>query len=54
MVVMARAKNFNGFGLQSPESSQGALIVAKPLAPIFAALRNHEDSTETSIDIEMP
>ena len=49
-----RAKNFNGFGLQSPESEEGALIVAKPTAPSDNPLRNHVTSTETSIVVEMP
>ena len=54
VVVKARAKNFNGFGLQSLESSGGALIVAAPSAPAEAPLRDKEGSTETSILVEMP
>lgn len=33
VVVKARARNFNDFGLQSPESKGGALIVTRPSAP---------------------
>ena len=54
VVVMARARNFNGVGLQSPESTNGALIVTKPEPPTQAPVRNHVDSTLTTIVIEMP
>ena len=54
VVVMASAKNFNGYGLQSPASAAGALIVAKPEAPADTPARNSNDSTETSIVVQMP
>ena len=53
VVVKARASNFNGFGLQSPESTAGALIVALPEAPIEAPKRDHSLSTLTDIVIDM-
>lgn len=54
VVAKVRAKNFNGFGLESPESTSGALIVSTPEAPIDAPTRVKEDSTETTIVLEMP
>ena len=54
VVAKVSAKNFAGYGLSSPESSGGALIVAKPSAPTEAPIRNSIDSTETKIAIKMP